>query len=312
MVIKIASALIFLGLSVVGFARDQFDSVERKLLLEAKEGGAKSQYLLGVLYSDPMFRRVNLEQAVSWYEKATRNGSMEAACDLWNLNLKSDWQGRSSEKALYWIKKASEGNAPCGWYGLALMNEKGIAMEKNVGMAFSLYKRAAEAGDARSQINLAAMYLNGKGVPANEELSLYWIRKAADQGDPIGLFKYGSHLLSTKEKASRHEAVNLFRRSLAKGNVMAAGSLGFVYANGALVEKNTILAYALFDFLNEANNNISVDEDVMLQMRDMGRKAKDQLEAGMSKSEINRGDFISDELKSSQDILKTLDKYAKQ
>lgn len=292
------------------FGEGKYDWLEKKLLNEAENGNVQSQYLLGSLYSSPEFQKFNINQAAYWSEKAAKNGNMNAACDLWAFNLMSDWKGHSAEKALYWIKKADENNAPCGAYGLALMNERGLFVKQDLKKAITLYTKAAQAGDTRSQNNLAVMYLNGSGVPASKEQYLFWTQKAANQGDPIAMFKYGNYLLGENGKENQRKAMAYFRQSLSHGCVPAAGSLAFMYLNGGLLERNTILAYALFDYASQAENKIQTGV-IEEQVRDLSKKTKATIESKMSEAEVNQGKALSRELSVTPDLLKTIENYTR-
>lgn len=72
-------------------------------------------------------------------------------------------------------------------------------------------RQASEAGDASAQLELAIRLRDGKGVGKDEKRALHWAHQAADQGHP--------------------EALDY---------------VGFVYLRGALVKRNTAVAFGYF------------------------------------------------------------------
>ncbi len=102
-----------------------------------------AQFKTGYCYEKGLGTKTNLDEAISWYQKASDQGSVQAKVVLGDY---------------YYQRHEYE-------------------------TAAGLYKYAAETGVRRAQIGLADCYKLSQGVPRDYVEALKWLILAADQGD---------------------------------------------------------------------------------------------------------------------------------
>ena len=95
----------------------------------AEDGDAESQYMMGVFfYNGTEGAQKNKKEAVAWYNKAAKQGHVNAQFNLGLCYDIGDGVIENDKKAVYW------------------------------------YNKAAKQGHAKAQNNLAGMYALGEGV----------------------------------------------------------------------------------------------------------------------------------------------------
>jgi len=75
----------------------------------AKQGDARAQFNLALLYHGGLYVRFNEEQAIFWYQQAANNGVREAQ-EYLAVGYKEGWFGLAvnEKKAQYWQHKLDE------------------------------------------------------------------------------------------------------------------------------------------------------------------------------------------------------------
>ena len=127
----------------------QNNKQEEKLnesLKKAKQGDARAQYILGLMYDYGQGAVQDYTQALNWYRKSAEQGVADAQ------------------------------------YSLGVMYDNGKGVPKSNAQAFIWYSKAAEQGHAAAQNNLGAMYANGQGVAENYLLA-YILFALAEKSD---------------------------------------------------------------------------------------------------------------------------------
>lgn len=139
-------------------AQDNQNAVARLKLLQANKerfartlelagrGDVESQYDLGRMYTEGIGVDADVNQAMTWYEKAAAQGNARAEFKL----------------------------------GLACYEGSGVP--RDLPRAFALFRRAAEKGYPAAQYYLGRMYADGQGVKRDTQAALDWYSKAADGG----------------------------------------------------------------------------------------------------------------------------------
>ena len=144
----LAAALIALGLNQAVWADNIPDF--RETLQAAKQGNAKAQVNLGLMYEQGQGVRQDYAQAVQWYRRAAEQGYADAQVNL----------------------------------GLMYANGQGVRQDYT--QAVQWCRRAAEQGHAGAQFNLGVMYAEGRGVRQDLALAQEWFGKACQNGDQDG------------------------------------------------------------------------------------------------------------------------------
>ena len=122
-------------------------------LKAAKQGFARSQNELGLLYEDGEGVEQDNEKAKYWFEQAAKNGH---AGSMNNLAAVYMLEGHS-EKAVPWFQRSADLGYVEALYNLAMCYKDGKGVKKNLNKAKELLQTAAEKGDVMSAIELMNM-----------------------------------------------------------------------------------------------------------------------------------------------------------
>ncbi|MEE2933563.1 MAG: tetratricopeptide repeat protein [Pseudomonadota bacterium] len=132
------------------YKRGDYATAVREWKPLAKQGHAKSQYNLGVMYRDGQGVPKNYKTAAKWYTLAAKQGYANAQ------------------------------------YSLGLRYDKGQGVPQDDKTAVKWYKLAAEQGFANAQTNMGMMYGLGKGVIRDWVYAHMWGNIAASNGNEGG------------------------------------------------------------------------------------------------------------------------------
>jgi TPR repeat protein len=120
----------------------------------AKQGDARAQSSLGLLYEAGKGVPQDYKTAVKWYKLAAEQGYASAQNNL----------------------------------GVIYQRGKGVPEDYKTAMKW--YKLAAEQGDASAQYSLGYMYDSGKGASKNNVYAHMWLNIAVSSGDDFYAPKY--------------------------------------------------------------------------------------------------------------------------
>ena len=193
----------------------------------ANEYYAVAQYMLGIMYTDGLGIKQDLDKANFWFKKAygQYNKKAEQGDSISQFRLAQMYQygqgvQQDLEKARYWYEKAAkQGNSNAQ---LALDNI-------NLSSFQYLYERATKQGDANAQFRLAQMYENGQDVQQDSEKARYWYEKAANQGNSNAQYHLGYSYYIQKDYKT---AFYWLEKSANQNNADAQDWLGVLYKEG--------------------------------------------------------------------------------
>ncbi len=114
----------------------------------AKQGNAKAQYKLGLMYDNGLGVTQDYARAVNWYHKAAEQGNAGAQ------------------------------------YNLGYLYTNGLGVPQNYARAVKWFRKAAEQGHAKAQNNLGVNYHTGEAVPQDYVQALMWYNLAASRSPP--------------------------------------------------------------------------------------------------------------------------------
>ena len=197
------------------------------LLLEplAKEGHARAQFKLGVLYDRGWGVNRDLDEAAKWYRAAAESGIPKAQYNLAHLYLDRIFAGSKDPK---------DGRE-----------------------AFTWFQAAAKSGMKEAEAAIGTMYWGGYGVDKDLNAARWWMERAAEKGSDIALralglmYRLGEGVSSDFEKSARY-----FQQASELGNADATYFLGLQYQQGLGVPKDAHKAMAL---IAQAAEHGSVD-----------------------------------------------------
>jgi len=132
-------------------------------LAKANDGNAGAMFQVGQLYERGRGTKPNVEQAVSWYERAMDQGEHNARARLGVMYYEGVGVAKDNGKALALLQNAADAKVPNAEYYLGVMHENGDGMPADRNKAKQWYKLAIEHGSYRAKSRLQALekgYLN--------------------------------------------------------------------------------------------------------------------------------------------------------
>jgi TPR repeat protein len=178
----------------------------------AREGDARAQYKLGVMYLNGQAVPASDTEALRWFRKAIDH---KEAFEAYN-------RGDYSTALKLYGPLADRGETTAE-YVVGLMYANGQGVPQSYPEAMKWHKKVADRGEALAQFSVGVMYLKGLGVPQNSAEASRWFRKAADQGNAKAQFNLGA--MYAKGDGVAHDDVNaaLFLSLAAASGIEAAG-----------------------------------------------------------------------------------------
>ena len=151
----------------------------KEWLESAKKGDANSQVALGFLYQIGLGVKLDMNQAVYWWDKAASQGNTEAMRTAARVYL-TGAPGVESDvpKSMKYYQKAAEANDPIAQLNLAQLLIKFARDDDDLKQAAYWFLRAAEQGSPSAMHNLGLMFEKGLGVPPDAAESKKWYAKA--------------------------------------------------------------------------------------------------------------------------------------
>jgi TPR repeat protein len=148
----------------------------------AKQGNARAQSNLGLMYYKGHGVPQNHKTAVKWYRLAAKQGYANAQSNLGFMYDKGRGVPQNKKTAVKWYRLAAKQGFARAQSNLGLMYYKGHGVPQNHKTAVKWWNLSAKQGYAKSQHNLGLMYEKGKGVSQDYKTAVKWYRLAAKQG----------------------------------------------------------------------------------------------------------------------------------
>ncbi len=244
--LKIILAAVVLG-ALIYAAR--YQSPQRKAfeasLAAAQQGDVKAQLQLAKSYLTGTVVKPDLNQAITWYEKATAQGDAAAAYELAELYL------------------------------------SGEQIPRDIVTGVSYLKLAASKDYAPAQYALGRLYQTGTdSLPAHIGQAIWWWLHAADQADADAQAALEMQQQENPDIVSQVQTLYEAHKKAQVGQSAAALQLAQAYQNGTLLEKNEAQAfatyqiaasdepqaqYALYEFYSRTDGPVPQDMDKALE-----------------------------------------------
>lgn len=184
---------------------------------------------LGNVYANGYGVKQSDRTAVSYYERAAKNGDTEGMYRLGTAFYLGRGAARNYEEAYAWLKKASDGEHSGAMVYLGYIHANGHGVPKNYVKSVMWYQKAADIGSADAMVNLGIMYIQGRGVSRDVDRAKAMFGEAADKGNTEAMLNL-AHLCSTNKQYG--EAEVLLRKAASLGNVEAMVRIGKMYKDG--------------------------------------------------------------------------------
>lgn len=149
----------------------------------ADHGDPSAQYEIGARYTEGRSLPRNPKSAVTWFERAGKQGFAPAEYRLGSIYEKGTGAAADPAQAIAWYEKAANQGNVRAMHNLAVMAAEGAAGKSDYDRAATWFTKAANHGVRDSQYNLAILYARGLGVPQDLSQSYTWFSLAAAQGD---------------------------------------------------------------------------------------------------------------------------------
>ena len=210
-------------------------------------------------------------EALDWYNKAAKQGSIDAATDVALLYANGKGVARDPAQAVAWFRRAAEGGDGSAQYNLALMYERGegvpqdykeavrwlsaaadqnlippllalaeiflqppnSTMTADVSKAMQYYERAASLGSGAAQVALGTIFSRGLQGKVDYAQAMEWYKKAADRGEPDGEFALGvSYALGHGVAVDYSQARRWLAAGASQGQIEAQYDLAIICEQG--------------------------------------------------------------------------------
>ena len=122
----------------------------------------------------------NTGQSLAELREAAKQGYARAQYNLGVMYAHGNGVPKDEAEAVRWYRRAAEQEYAYAQSDLGVMYATGRGVPKDEAEAVRWYRKAAEQGYAQAQYNLGLMYANGSGVPTDEAEAVRWYRKAAE------------------------------------------------------------------------------------------------------------------------------------
>jgi TPR repeat protein len=199
---------------------------ERWLVLAAKQGHAKAQHSLSLLYMSGSRAQGD---AASWLNEAQGDLTARANAELLfpeGLDIAPD-----SEKAFRFAQSAAEQGLGCAQANLGMFYLRGIGTGQNFAKALEWCGRAAQQHEAVGALGLGVMHEHGFGTPRDPKEAARWYALAADLGNDAAATALGLlHLDGLGVEQDIAKARRLLAGPASRGNELAKKGLAELYA----------------------------------------------------------------------------------
>jgi len=152
------------------------------------------------------------------------------------------------EKAAFWYERAALQGHAGATAALTSLRMGGGAGGEELVRVFQLWLRAAQQGDAEAQRRVGEFYLHGTGTESSLPEARRWLTAAARQGYVPAMVLLGGMILEHRgaDPDQAQEAVDMFRRAAAAGNLDAQYNLGVCLRRGLGVEQDHLEAERIY------------------------------------------------------------------
>lgn len=207
--------------------------------LQKDSDEACSQYQLGrVVMGDHGIER-DMDKAVYWLERATKQNAVRPMAMLGCCYQDNTYGIANGERALYWFNRAIEAGDYSCYSNIGNMYASGLVLGKDIDKAVSYWTKAAECGCVDAQEYLSSIYRKADIVPENPQLAFYWANIAADNGSVQAqidvAYDYFEGYGTAKDIYAGIEKMSTYANG---GNTTAMVKLGCLYRDGRYVEQD--------------------------------------------------------------------------
>ncbi len=223
--------------------------------LAAEQGDESARDLLDRLPSQGADGLLQLVEAAEDHRRSTKQGAGQA-------------QPRGDQLALTWLERAAREGSVEAQVALGLLLRYGIGTEQDSAAALVWLTLAAEQNSAAAQCELGLMHLAGEGAPLDDQAAAQWLQCSAEQGNPVAQHNLG--LLYAKGRGVDRDfcsARDWLERAAASGLAESHYKLGCLNENASIVEGDPVTAYFHHLVAEELGQNSASSHRMLLEER---------------------------------------------
>lgn len=153
----------------------------------------------------------------------------------------------NKEKAIAYLKAASDKGLPEAWAELGACYLAGMGVEPDEAEARDLLEKAALKKVANAQMNLYTLMHSAAKTDEEKENALFWLNKAAENNVPSALYEIGSlYYHGMVHQQDFKKALEYFIKAAEAGSGEGFATLGVMYQQGQGVKPDMRKAAELF------------------------------------------------------------------
>ena len=219
--------------------KKKFDEAFAMLRKAAFRKDAQAMNLLADCYKEGWGCKSDQREMITWLERATDAGSMEACAKLAYCYEKGDGIDRDPGRALRFYVKAATAGLPSAQIKMGNAYTYGNFVSQDVVLARKWYERAAGAGNARGIFLLGVFALQGIGEGIDEEKAAKLFLQAAKLEEPHAQFNIANFFANGKGMpVDLGAAFFWYKRSAEQNTPKAQRELAFCYFKGTGTKKD--------------------------------------------------------------------------
>lgn len=187
----------------------------------AMKGDASAEFEIGARFAEGRGVPQDLDQAISWYQRAAAQGFGPAQYRLGSMFERGLGVKADTARAKVWYQRAAEQGIVKAMHNLAVLSAGRDASATDYELAARWFKEAAAFGLNDSQFNLAIMYDSGLGLSRDAKEAFKWFSIAAGAGDDEAARRRDSlrSKLSPQELADAEAEIGRWRPRSAEQSV---------------------------------------------------------------------------------------------
>jgi len=181
---QVAILLLLAGFMGLGAAQERINVDDLKVRSQAGDKTATRE-LAEMYYLGRGGVGQDFGEAARWYEQLAKQGDARAQASLGLMYARGYGVEKNLETARHWWSFAAAQNDPSAQYNLGVIYATGEGVQRDYAQAAHWLNRAAQRGHIQAQHNLGMLYHEGKGVERDPLRAYFWVKVAALQGDEV-------------------------------------------------------------------------------------------------------------------------------
>ena len=151
---------------------------------KAAGGDAEARFHMAEMYRHGKGVPSNIQEAISWYQRAFDGGFAEAGYHLGKLYTRGSAIEKNLGKGVHWHTKAAQAGHVPAMVALGNLLARGAGVEKDLSAAAVWYGKAAKLKNPGAQFVYGLMLRDGRGVTADRIAAYEWMGRAIENNLP--------------------------------------------------------------------------------------------------------------------------------